>query len=58
MQLRYRGVAYNSTSKTENSVETKLTASWRGQTYKISRPLGISHSSHRMLVYRGIPYTL
>jgi hypothetical protein len=58
MQLRYRGVAYDSTSNLESSPETNLTASWRGQTYRKSRPLGVAHCSHRMLVYRGIPYTL
>jgi hypothetical protein len=58
MQLRYRGVAYDSTSSTESFVETEMTVSFRGQTYKMSRPLSISHPSHRLLVYRGIPYTL
>ncbi|MCU0532421.1 MAG: DUF4278 domain-containing protein [Hydrococcus sp. Prado102] len=58
MQLRYRGVAYDSTSNLESSVETDLTASFRGQTYRVRRPLGVSHCSHQMLVYRGIPYTL
>jgi Domain of unknown function (DUF4278) len=58
MQLRYRGVAYDSTSSTESSPETNLTASWRGQTYSTSRHKGVSHCSHRMLVYRGIPYTV
>lgn len=58
MQLRYRGVAYDSTSSTESSSQTNLTASWRGQTYKMSRPLGLAHSEHRMLIYRGIPYIL
>jgi Domain of unknown function (DUF4278) len=58
MQLRYRGVAYDSTSTIESSPETNLTASWRGQTYRKSRLLGVAQSSHRMLVYRGIPYTL
>jgi Domain of unknown function (DUF4278) len=57
MQLRYRGVAYDSTSSTESSELTHLTASWRGQTYKVRRQEGVAHSSHQMLVYRGIPYT-
>jgi hypothetical protein len=57
MQLRYRGVAYESTSKTELTVATEMTASFRGQTYSIHRPLNIPHKPQSQLVYRGIPYT-
>ena len=57
MQLRYRGVAYEFTPKTELTVATELTASFRGQTYSIHRPLNIPHKPQSQLVYRGIPYT-
>ena len=71
MQLRYRGIAYESNPVPIEMVETKLTASFRGLSYPVRRCINLyipqtiklsllkaaaGTSSGGTLRYRGIDY--
>ena len=57
MRLTYRGVSYNLTNTTVKTVETKMTASYRGQTYSVRFPEFVPTKPQFNRVWRGIPYT-
>lgn len=57
MQLTYRGVAYSATNITLNTVDTKLSATYRTQNYTRCRPISLGELPQQNLIYRGVAYT-
>ncbi len=58
MKLSYRGASYESTSHTVDSIETGITAKFRGQTYQKSLPINLPVDQPAVaLKYRGVSYT-
>ena len=58
MQLRYRGLSYESNEKVIDTESTGITASYRGTTYEVRRPVNLPHSQAiAYLQYRGVAYT-
>ena len=59
MKLYYRGVSYESNPQIIETVETGVTAMFRGQTYQVRCSLVKAYSQPQMnLKYRGVAYTL
>ena len=57
MQLTYRGIRYESTSKAIDLVPTNIKARFRGNIYTIPSSVNTeSHSSNFLLQYRGVTY--
>ena len=56
MQLRYRGIAYESNPVPIEMVETKLTASFRGLSYPVRRCINLYIPQTIRLRYRGVDY--
>ena len=56
MQLRYRGIAYESNPVPIEMVETKLTASFRGLSYPVRRCINLYIPQKAKLRYRGVSY--
>lgn len=55
----YRGLSYESNTAIVETIETEITAMFRGQTYQIRRPLlEACRQSHRHLKYRGVAYAV
>lgn len=58
MQLRYRGLSYESNEKVIETESTGITASYRGRTYEVRRPVNLPDSQPiAYLQYRGVAYT-
>ena len=58
MQLRYRGLSYESNEKVIETQSTGITASYRGTTYEVRRPVNVPDSQAiAYLQYRGVAYT-
>ena len=56
MSVNYRGVLYQVESVWVESVETEMTAKFRGSVYRVLRPIDAPANSPRHLVYRGVKY--
>lgn len=56
MKLQYRGIPYESNAHTMTSVDSGITAKFRGFIYHIQRPLKTYLHSAYVLKYRGISY--
>jgi len=56
MKLQYRGIPYESNVHPMTSVESGMTAKFRGLIYHIQRPLKMYLHSVHVLKYRGINY--
>ena len=58
MKLRYRGLSYESNEKVIETESTAITASYRGTTYEVRRPVNLPDSQRiAYLQYRGVAYT-
>ena len=58
MQLRYRGLSYESNEKVIETESTGITASYRGRNYEVRRPVNLPDSQPiAYLQYRGVAYT-
>lgn len=59
MKLHYRGLSYESHPQIIDTIDTRVTGIFRGQTYQVRRPLGEPCSQpHMNLKYRGVAYTI
>jgi Domain of unknown function (DUF4278) len=57
MQLTYRGITFQATQNDVETVETNLTAKFRGTVYHVRRPVTVPNNTLHRLVYRGVGYT-
>jgi hypothetical protein len=58
MQLRYRGLSYESNEKVIETELTGSTATYRGTAYEVRSPVNLADSQPiAYLQYRGVAYT-
>jgi hypothetical protein len=57
MELRYRAISHSYRSSTMETVESESTAQFRGEVYKVRRPIYQPYHEKLNLVYRGVAYS-
>jgi hypothetical protein len=56
MELRYRGISYQSQEALVKTIPSNIAAKFLGKTYFIRRPLNLSSPQLGLRKYRGIAY--
>ncbi|GAB4384912.1 MAG: hypothetical protein Kow00121_49060 [Elainellaceae cyanobacterium] len=56
MQLTYRGRQYQFTAAAYSTIDTAITAQYRGGVYQVKRPVQVMNIPSYQLKYRGVAY--
>ena len=57
MRVVYRGIAYEMSERTVETVETGIAAQFMGQVYRVRRATEAAKAKAAGMTYRGLPVT-